>query len=275
MTNRISHSTSATAVGVLLACAIAGARPQEGWKTKTTERDNRYEGFIAEPSANPEWELLSFTAGRPPVPAGGTIRVAFYLPPQLAAFTPSTTIVARELEDLEHYRMESKPRAWRQGWNVFEPWSTSDVIDKRAGVRGNLGIAVYPEPGRATATELLPAVILVAPGAIDAPIASYEAVMRCSRTLSTILWRLDRIEGTSAVRVWERHVPGDFIRQEPIHLDAKVPPAEGRYRLLMCATPKVVLPEQLTRTASCADNDIERPYTFYHVPQAKVSGSGR
>ena len=275
MTPRISPSTCATVLGVLLACAIAGARPQDGWKTKATERDNRYEGFIAVPSANPDWELLSFTAARPAIPAAGAIRVAFYLPPELAAFTASTTIVARELEDLEHYRMESKPRAWRQGWNVFEPWNTSDVIETRSGVRGNLGVAVYPEPGRTTATELLPALIVVSPGAIDVPIASYEAVMRCSRTLSSIVWRLDRIEGTSAVRVWEKRFPGDFIRKEPIHLEAKVPAVDGHYRLLVCATPKVVLPEQSTSTANCADNDIERSYMFHHVARATVGAPAR
>jgi len=260
------------AIGLLLVCAIAGAWTTQPWKTAATERDNRYEGFIAEPSGNLEWELLSFTAGRPPIPAGSAIRVAFYLPAQLAAFASSTTIVARELEDLEHYRMESKPRAWRQGWNVFEPWKSADVIDQRPGVRGNLGVAVYPEPGRATATEVLPALMVVAPGAIDVPLTSYEAVMRSSRTVSAIVWRLDKIEGTSAVRVWEQRAPGDFIRQEPIRLDVKVPSTEGQYRLLVCATPRLMLPEQSTTAANCSDNDIERHYTFHHVPRAKVGG---
>jgi len=259
------------AAGMLLICAVASAQPQ-GWKTKTTERDNRYEGFITEPSANPEWELLSFTAARSPIPAGSALRVAFYLPPQMASFGETTTVVARELEDLEHYRMESKPQAWRPGWNIFEPWLTSTVIDRRPGVRGNLGVAVYPEPARATATELLPALLVVAPGAIDAPITKYEAVMRCSRTLSSIIWQLDRIEGTSLVNVWRRSIPGDFIRQEPIHLDANVPPSEGHYRLLVCATPRVTLPEQSTTPVNCSKNDIERQYAFYHVPRVKVPG---
>jgi len=266
-----ARSTS-HAMGLLLLCAIAGAWTTQGWKTTTTERDNRYEGYIAEPSANPEWELLSFTAGRPSIPAGSAIRVAFYLAPRLAAFASSTTVVARELEDLEHYRMESKPRAWREGWNVFEPWKSADVIDRRPEVRGNLGVTVYPEPGRATATEVLPALMVLSPGAIDAPITSYEAVVRSSRTVSAIVWRLDRIEGASAVRVSEQRVPGDFIRQEPIHLDVKVPSTEGQYRLLICATPRLVLPEQSAATANCSDNDIERYYTFAHVPRAKVAG---
>jgi hypothetical protein len=262
------------ALGLLSVCAIAAAWAGQDWKTKGTELDNRYEGFIREPSANPDWELLSFTTGRPPIPAGSTIRVAFYLPPQLAAFTSSTIVVAQELEDFEHYRMESKPRAWRQGWNVFEPWKTSDVIDQRAGVRSNLGVAVYPEPGRATATEVLPAVMVAAPGPIDAAVTSYEAVMRSSRTVSAIVSRLDRIEGTSVVRVWEQRAPGEFIREEPIQLDVKVPSAQGRYRLLVCATPTRVLPEQQSAaTANCAANDIERHYTFHHVPRVNVSGS--
>jgi len=268
-------STSVKVAGLLLVCAVAGAWAQQGWKSTTTDRDNRYEGFITEPSANPEWELLSFTAARSNIPAGSALRVAFYLPRQLASFAQSTTVVARELEDLEHYRMESKPQAWRTGWNVFEPWPTSAVIDRRPGVRANLGVAVYPEPARATATELLPALVVVAPGALDAPITTYEAVMRCSRTLSSIVWRLDRIEGTSPVAVWERRIPGDFIRQEPIHLDAKVPPSEGRYRLLVCATPRVTLPEQSRATANCAQNDIERQYAFYHVPQVKMTDPPR
>lgn len=268
----MARLSTSNATGLLLVYAMAGSLTTQGWKTTTTERDNRYEGYIAEPSANPEWELLSFTAGRPPIPAGSAIRVAFYLPTRLAAFASSTTIVARELEDLEHYRMESKPRSWRQGWNVFEPWKSADVIDQRAGVRSNLGVAVYPEPGRATATEVLPALMVVTPGVIDVPVTSYEAVMRSSRTVSAIVWRLDRIEGTAAVRVWEQRAPGDFIRQEPIHLDVKVPSTESEYRLLVCATPRLVLPEQSTATANCSDNDIERHYTFHHVPRAKVGG---
>jgi hypothetical protein len=267
---RLPPVTTASAVAWLLVCAAAGARPQQNWKTASTDRDNRYEGFITEPSANPEWELLSFTAGRPSIPAGGVIRVAFYLPEPAVASSSSTTVVARELEDLNHYRMESKPRTWRQGWNVFEPWKASDVIDTKPGLRDNLGVAVYPEAGRATATELLPALVIAAPGGIDTAITSYEAVMRSSRTVSAIVWRLARIEGTAVVPVWEQRAPGDFIRQEPIRLDVKVPAADGRYRLLVCATPRLALPEQSTATANCADKDIERLYTFHHVAHASI-----
>jgi hypothetical protein len=96
--------------------------------------------------------------------------------------------------------------------------------------------------------------------------------MRSSRTVSAIVWRLDEIEGTAAVRVWEQRLPGDFIRQEPIHLEVKVPSKEGQYRLLVCATPRLVLPEQSTAPASCSENDIERHYTFHHVPRVKVGG---
>jgi hypothetical protein len=255
-------------VASLLICAAAAWGGQD-WKTSTTERDNRYEGFIAEPSGNPEWELLSFAAGRPAIGAGTAIRVAFYLPAELAAFASSTVVMARELEDLEHYRMESKPRPWHQGWNVFEPW-TSEVIDQRPGVRGNLGVAVYPEPRRATATDVMPAVLAVTPGAIEAAVDSYDVVMRSNRTIAALVWRLDRIEGTSLVRVTEQRLPGEFIRQEPIRLALKGPFAEGRYRLLVCATPRVVLPEQAGATANCADNDIERHYTFHHVPRASI-----
>ena len=261
---------AAIAVALLWVCAIAGARPQQSWKTASTDRDNRYEGFITEQSGNPKWELLSFTAGRPSIPAASVIRVAFYLPDPPAASSSSTTVVACELEDLHHYRMESKPRAWRQGWNVFEPWKASDVIDTKPGLRGNLGIAVYPESGRATATEVLPALVIVAPGAFDSVITSYEAVMRSNKTVSSIVWRLARVEGTTAVPVWEQRAPGDFIRQEPIRLDVKVPAEDGRYRLLVCATPRLALPEQSTAPANCSRDDIGQVYTFHHVAHASI-----
>jgi len=270
----ITRLVSSPLTALLLLCAAAGAWLPQGWKSTVTDRDNRYEGFITEPSANPEWELLSFTATRPDIPAASVLRVAFYLPPSLAALAASTTVVARELEDLQHYRMESKPGAWRAGWNVFGPWPTAAVIDARPGVRRNLGVVVYPEPARATATAVAPAIILVSPGAIDARITGYDAVMRSSRTVSAIVWRLDRIDGTSAVRVSEQRAPGDFIRQEPIHLEVKVPADEGRYRLLICATPRLTLPEQASATPNCAENDVERQYMFHHVPTVKLTAGG-
>ena len=269
MSRRLPSSCS-VALALVLVCGTTSVSSEQNWRTKVEKRDNRYEGFIVQPSANPQWELVSFTAGRPKLSAGSIIRVAFYIAEQLATFRSSTIVVARELEDHEHYRMESKPRTWRVGWNVFGPWETSDVIDTKPALRANIGVAVYPEPGRATATDVFPALLVAEPGIVDLSITSYEVVMRSSRTIASILWRLDRVEGTSTVRVSEQRLEGEFIRREPIHVDVRVPPTEGRYRLLVCATPSVVLPEQEAPTASCSDNDIERHYTFHHIPTVKV-----
>jgi hypothetical protein len=70
--------------------------------------------------------------------------------------------------------------------------------------------------------------------------------------------------------LWEQRAPGDFIRREPIHVDAKVPAVDGRYRLLVCATPRVTLPEQSAQTTNCSENDIERSYTFHHASRVSI-----
>jgi hypothetical protein len=88
--------------------------------------------------------------------------------------------------------------------------------------------------------------------------------MRSSRTAASLLYRLQRVDGTSAPLL-ERRLPGDFIRGEPIAIDLSAPAAEGRYRLTVCATPSRPQAEYHNTGGQCGDSDIERSYTFDHV----------
>lgn len=255
-----------------LALALA-ARAEDAWKTTAADRGNRYEAAIAEDAANPEWELLSFTASRLKIPAASSLRVVFFLPARLADSIPTTFVLARELEDEHHYRMESKPAQWRTGaWNSFGPWKTADVIDGISGLRDNLGVLVVPQRSLATATDVVPAVVLSESGAVDQTIEGYHIVMRSSRTAASVLYRLQRLDATTPPLV-ERRMPGDFIRGEPIAIDLTAPAVEGRYRLTICATPARPLPEYHNPGGQCADSDIERSYAFDHVARLHVDAA--
>ena len=260
-------------VASILTAMPAATRGQDGWK-KGADRGNRFEAVIAEDAANPEWELLSFTAGRLRVPAASVLRVAFYLPQRMAAKGVSPFVLARELEDSHHYRMESKPTAATGGqWNVFGPWETAAVIDSVPDIRDNLGVVVLSQRSVATATDVLPAVLSVGGEPIDRTIATYRVVMRSSRTVSSLAYWLERIDQSVDVIV-EKRLPGDFIRGEPIVIDLAAPPKEGRYRLATCATPLRQLPGGAHPPGGrCPDGDIERTYTFDHVARAVLPGA--
>jgi len=256
-------------VAAVLTMSPAAMRGQDGWK-KGADRGNRFEAVIAEDAANPEWELLSFTAGRLRVPPSSVLRVAFYLPQRLAAKGVSPFVLARELEDSHHYRMESKPSAAVGGkWNVFGPWETAAVIDGIPDIRDNLGVVVLPQRSLATATDVLPAVLSVRDESIDRTIVTYRVVMRSSRTASSLAYWLERTDPPGVTVIVEKRLPGDFIRGEPIVLDLPAPEKEGRYRLAICATPLRQLPgDARTPGGRCPDRDIERTYTFDHVARA-------
>jgi hypothetical protein len=253
--------------------AALGAKAQNGWKTSAADRGNRFEAVIAEDAANPEWELLSFTASRPKIAAASSLRVAFFLPARLADSIPTTFVLARELEDEHHYRMESKPERWRTGaWNTFGPWKTADVIDGISGLRNNIGVIVVPQRSLATVTDVVPAAVLSEAGAVDRPVDSYHVVMRSSRTASSMSYRLQPVDGSGPPLV-ERRLPGDFIRGEPIAIDLAAPAAEGRYRLTICATPSRPQPGYRNAAGQCGDADIERSYTFDHIARLKVDAA--
>ena len=267
------HLVGAMRVLVCCMAAALAARAEDPWKTTGADRGNRYEAAIAEDAANPEWELLSFTTSRLKIPAASSLRVAFFLPARLAGSASTTFVLARELEDEHHYRMESKPAQWRSGaWNAFGPWKTADVIDGISGLRDNIGVVVVPQRGLATATDVVPAVVLSESGAVDRPIEGYRVVMRSSRTAASLLYRLQRLDA-AAPPLLERRLPGDFIRGEPIAFDLAAPPAEGRYRLTVCATPARPLPEYHNPGGQCADSDIERSYAFDHVGRLQVDAA--
>jgi hypothetical protein len=265
----------ACALALILAASVV-AVAQDGWKNTRTDRGNRYEGTIEEDAANPEWELLSFTVSRPRIAPSSALRVAFFLPARMAGAASTTVVLARELEDRHHYRMESKPGEWRPGtWNAFGPWKTADVVDGVAGLHDNIGVLVVPNRALATMTDVVPAAVLADAGAVDQAIEQYHVVMRSSRTASSLLYRLQRADAATAPLV-ERILPGDFIRGEPISLELPAPPAEGRYRLTICATPGRRLPEYRPATGgTCAEGDIERSYVFDHVGRVRLAAAVR
>jgi len=216
--------------------------------------------------------LLSFTAGRIRILPSSVLRVAFYLPERYFTKGTQAFVLARELEDAHHYRMESKPTTGTAaGWNLFGPWETAAVIDSLPDIRNNLGVVVLPQRSVATATDVLPAVLSGKPGPIDRTIESYHVVMRSSRTASALSYWLERLDPAGATVLVERRLPGDFIRGEPIVIDLPAPPKEGRYRFAVCATPLRKLPEDRHASGGrCPPGDIERTYAFDHVARASL-----
>ena len=222
---------------------------------------------------DPEWELLSFTTSRlrsrPEQPSDQ----AFFLPARLAG-SAATTFVSRgsSRTSIITAWSQSPPSGGAAPWNTFGPWKTADVIDGISGLRDNIGVVVVPQRGLATATDAVPAVLLSESGAVDRPIEGYRVVMRSSRTAASLLYRLQRLDA-AAPPLLERRLPGDFIRGEPIAFDLTAPPAEGRYRLTVCATPARPLPEYHNPGGQCADSDIERSYAFDHVGRLQVDAA--
>ena len=126
-----------------------------------------------------------------------------------------------------------------------------------------------PQRSLATVTDVVPAAVLSESGAVDRQVDSYHIVMRSSRTASSMVYRLQRVEGSGPPLV-ERRLAGDFIRGEPIVIDLAAPQLEGRYRLTICATPARPQPGYHNTEGQCGEADIERSYGFDHVARLKV-----
>jgi hypothetical protein len=103
-------------------------------------------------------------------------------------------------------------------------------------------------------------------------VTAYDVIMKSSRTVRSVTWRLDRVEGTAVVPVPGRgeRLEGDFIRGVPIELRIPAPPSSGTYRLAICATPRLKLKEHQRPAGLCPKDDIERVYFFDHIPTVTV-----
>jgi hypothetical protein len=236
-------------LGALFLLCVVMPNLQAGgpWKWEpTADRVNRYEGLVSVESANPEFELLSFTAGIESFPASAQLKVAFYLPQ-----ASPVVVLAQELQEDKYYRMESKPAAWKAAeWNTFEPWETGVVIDAKHVSHDNIGVVVHLSPDLLASGPIAPAFVYHTT-TTHRP-TQYTVVIRTRSTMSRVTYTVSSPGATEPAV--SRTLEGDFIRDTPIALPIETAQLhEGPAVLAITCVP-----------TSLSAPKVERRYTFYH-----------
>jgi hypothetical protein len=232
---------------LLLLLATAVTQVGGPWKwDSAADRVNRYEGLVSVESANPEFELLSFTGGVEKFGPGTQLKVAFYLPQ-----ASPVVLLAQELQEDKYYRMEAKPAPWNAAaWNTFEPWDTSVVIDAKQVARDNIGVVVHLSQDVLASGALAPAFVYHTTTTHQT--AAYAVVLRTRSTMARVMYT---VTGAGAPQpAVSRALDGDFIRDTPITLDIDATKlAAGTNVLAITCVP-----------TSASATKIERRYTFEH-----------
>jgi hypothetical protein len=232
---------------LLLLVATASTQAGGPWKwDPSADRVNRFEGLVSVESANPEFELLSFTGGVEKFGPGTQLKVAFYLPQ-----SSPVVLLAQELQADKYYRMEAKPAPWKAAtWNTFEPWDTSVVIDAKQVDRDNIGVVVHLSQDVLASGPIAPAFVYHTTMTHQA--TKYTVVVRTRSTMARVNYT---VTGVGASQPADKGtLEGDFIRDTPItfNIDA-TKLAAGTNTLAITCVP-----------TSAAATTIERRYTFEH-----------
>lgn len=234
-------------VTLVVSLIAAGTQVSGPWKwDAASERGNRYEGLVSVESANPEFELLSFTGGVEPFTGATQLKVDFFLPQNAPVL-----LLAQELQEDKYYRMEAKPATWTaSAWNTFAPWDTATVIDPKSIPHDNIGVVVHLSPDVFASGPIAPAFVYHTKSSRQA--AKYRVVIRARSTMARVIYTVTTAGATQPVVT--RTLEGDFIRDTPIDLDIDASKlAAGANVLAITCVPT---------SASAAK--IERRYTFVH-----------
>jgi hypothetical protein len=105
---------------------------------------NRSEGTWS-PHADADMQLLGVIRSRINFAPNSTLRVHFFLPPdlpgQVSKNASTVSVDAREIIQTRNYYMHSKARQWQVGaWNDFGPWPTADFLDTSGIQPANLAV---------------------------------------------------------------------------------------------------------------------------------------
>jgi hypothetical protein len=211
-----------------------------------SDRGNRLEGYVRREIAAPAFEALGFIRGpqlktfRSPA----VLNLHFFL-----SRSSRVRIHALELIPLKQYQMEVKRADWREGWNNFGPWPSSDVLDPLGVSLANIAVLAQGDETQSEA-ELVP-VSFVSPEAIP---SDYEFQFRVKYDLETASFRVERIDSGEVLRSGVlRRVPGEAPAS--LHFDlANV--SAGKYRLAIDCL------------YQGRGGGPQRVFTFYHAPQA-------
>lgn len=232
---------------LVVSLVAAGTQVSGPWKwDAASERVNRYEGLVSVESANPEFELLSFTGGVEPFTAAAQLKVDFFLPQNAPVL-----LLAQELQEDQYYRMEAKPATWTaSAWNTFAPWDTATVIDPKSIPHDNIGVVVHLSPDVFASGPIAPAFVYHTKSTRQT--AEYRVVVRARSTMARVIYTVTTAGVTTPVV--NRTLEGDFIRDTPIDLDIET--------AKLNAGPNVLAITCVPTSASAAK--IERRYTFVH-----------
>ncbi len=135
--------------GILLSASPTVFAQVQGMQTF----ENRKEGINVHPNAAPDLTLIAIHRNFENFSPNSNLHVRFFLPPIADVRTRKVILEAVELQDSFHYFMEAtNQNRWRaNGWNIFEPWPTKDVIDKLGLQPANIGVlARYEVSGAPT-----------------------------------------------------------------------------------------------------------------------------
>lgn len=231
---------------LLLLLATASTQVGGPWKwDPAADRINRFEGLISVESANPEFELLSFTGGVETYGPATKLKVAFYLP-----HSSPVVLLAQELQEDKYYRMEAKPATWKAAaWNTFEPWDTSVVIDAKQVARDNIGVVVHLSQDVLASGTIAPAFVYHT--ATTRRATMYAFVFRTRSTMARVMYS---VTSAGAAPAQPQILEGDFIRHVPVTLNidaTKLTPGQNVLSITCIPT-------------SLREAKIERQYTFEH-----------
>jgi hypothetical protein len=231
---------------MLLLLATASTQVGGPWKwDPAADRVNRFEGLVSVESANPAFELLSFTGGVETFGPGTQLKVAFYLPQ-----SSLVVLLAQELQEDRYYRMEAKPAPWKAAaWNTFEQWDTSVVIDAQQVARDNIGVVVHLSQDVLASGPIAPAFVYHT--ATTHRASMYAVVLRTRSTMARVMYS---VSSAGAAPPQPQILEGDFIRHTPIKLDidaTKLTPGPNVLSITCIPT-------------SLGETKIERQYTFEH-----------
>jgi hypothetical protein len=217
---------------------------QDAWH-RAHDLGNRYEGLVDIATGNPRLEILSFTAYLKPFEGPQEWRVRFF-----TDVSQKVTVYARDVDDLAHYFMESKPLdSPAQQWSEFQKWDTRPVLLKQGVEPTRVGVTIQALNG-----SYLPAIVYPASTAIPPLIRSYRLQLRVNQTVDHIEYVIEGMNGNGAHLVERRTITGEHTNDLPFALEIDVSN--------FSAGPLDLVLRLMNRTTIVSSKELK----FYHHP---------
>ncbi|WP_046755665.1 hypothetical protein [Kordia jejudonensis] len=124
---------------LLLLCTAFGFSQNGVLKDPQHFYNNRWEASLSK-NVSASFRIVSFTSAKPAsYSENDTLKIHFYAHDAVAKAKINSSKI---IQDNTNYQMLVKNQTWNEGWNVFEPWPTNDVLVKKNIKAKNLGVLI-------------------------------------------------------------------------------------------------------------------------------------